>query len=71
MNIFSRPNYQSDATQFIDQLKARNPKIASGQAQGRALLWDKAVDRDAWRAYRAATVAQQPYVYQTSHDSLS
>jgi hypothetical protein len=29
------------------------------------LLWDKPVDRDAWREYRAAQVTQKPYVYQT------
>ncbi len=68
MNIFSRPKYESEATQFIDQLKAKDPGIAARQAQGRALLWDKSVDRDAQRTYRAAAVAQQPYVYQTAHD---
>ena len=68
MNIFSRPRYQSEATVFIDQLKAKDPRIAARQADGRALLWDKSVDRDAQRAYRAATVAQQAYVYQTTRD---
>jgi len=28
-------------------------------------LWDKPVDRGAWQEYRAAQVAQKPYVYQT------
>lgn len=65
MNIFYRPLYQSDATKFIDELKANNPAIEAGQRQGRSLLWDKAVDRDSWREYRAAQVRQKPYVYQT------
>ncbi len=68
MNIFHRPYYQSEATQFIDQLKAKNPELAAKQRQGLKLLWDKAVDRSAWREYRAAQVRQKPYVYQTLTD---
>lgn len=66
MTIFRRPDYKSDTTQFIDQLKAAKPALESEQRQGRALLWDKSVDRAAWKDYRTAEVAQQPYVYQTS-----
>lgn len=65
MHIFYRPLYQSDATQFIDQLKAKDPGVAARQREGRELLWDKPVDRQAWEEYRAARVAQKPYVYQT------
>ena len=64
-NIFRRPDYQSDATQFLEQLKASKPELEAQQRQGRALLWDKAVDRQATEGYSAAQVAQQPYVYQT------
>lgn len=64
-NIFRRPDYKSDATQFIEQLKANQPELEARQRQGRELLWDKAVDRDAWAGYSAARVAQKPYVYQT------
>ncbi|MDD2918343.1 DUF3460 family protein [Rhodoferax sp.] len=65
MHIFYRPLYQSDATQFIDQLRAEDPGIEVRQREGRELLWDKPVDRQAWEEYRAAQVAQKPYVYQT------
>ena len=64
-SIFRRPDYQSEATQFIDQLKAKKPDLEAKQRLGRELLWDKTVDRSAWAEYRAAQVAQQPYVYQT------
>ncbi|MEN9418666.1 MAG: hypothetical protein RI988_2286, partial [Pseudomonadota bacterium] len=57
--------YRSDVTQFLDTLKAQRPTLEDEQKRGRALLWDKAVDRDAQAAYRAARVPQQPYVYQT------
>ena len=65
MSIFRRPDYRSEVTQFIDQMKTAKPVLESEQRAGRALLWDKAVDRSAWSEYREAQVAQKPYVYQT------
>lgn len=64
-SIFRRPHYQSDVTLFIDKLKADKPSLESEQREGRALLWDKSVDRAAWSDYRAGEVEQKPYVYQT------
>lgn len=63
MNIFRRPDYQSDATQFINQLKAAKPELEAQQRQGRALLWDKQVDRRLAADINAGRVAQKPYVY--------
>ncbi len=65
MSLFRRPDYKSEVTQFIDHLKAEKPDLESQQRAGRALLWDKNIDREAWREYRKAQVAQKPYVYQT------
>ena len=65
MNLFRRPNYESEATQFIHQLKSQRPELSAQQREGRALLWDKPVDREAQKGYKAARVAQKPYVYQT------
>ncbi|MFZ9423788.1 MAG: DUF3460 family protein [Limnohabitans sp.] len=65
MSIFQRPDYQSETTQFLQQLKQQKPQLQAQQVQGRALLWDKQVDREAWAEYQAARVAQQPYVYMT------
>ena len=65
MSFFRRPDYQSEATQFINQLKAQRPELDTQQQAGRALLWDKPVDHDLWDDYKAGRVAQQPYVYQT------
>jgi hypothetical protein len=65
MTIFRRPDYRSDATQFIDQLKAEKPDLEARQRAGRALLWDKTVDRDLQGEYAQARVAQKPYVYLT------
>ena len=68
MSIFRRPDYQSEATQFIDQLKAQKPELDAQQSAGRALLWDKQVDRKIWGDYRDAQGAQKPYPYQTNAD---
>ncbi len=68
MNIFYRPQYQSDITLLIKQLKAIKPALEGEQRRGMMLLWDKEVDREAWKGYRLAQVAQKPYVYQTDHN---
>ncbi len=64
MPLFWKP-YQSDVTQFIDTLKQRDPQLEARQRQGRALLWDKAVDAFSQKEWREARVAQKPYVYQS------
>ena len=64
MPLFWKP-YKSEASAFIDDLKARKPTLEAEQRAGRALLWDKNVDRDQQAEYKEARVAQQPYVYQT------
>lgn len=63
MNIFRRPDYRSEATQFLNQLKTERPSLQASQREGVSLLWDKQVDREAWQGYRAARVEQDPYVY--------
>ena len=66
MSIFRRPDYTSEATQFIEQLKQQKPSLEAEQLAGRALLWDKSVDRSAQAEFREGRVAQKPYVYQTN-----
>jgi len=65
MGLFRRSDYESDTTQFIRQLKREKPELEAQQRQGRELLWDKQLDRDIQSQFKAARVAQQPYVYQT------
>lgn len=64
MPLFWKP-YTSDVTQFIEQLKAAKPSLEAEQRAGRALLWDRRIDRDAQAEYQESRVPQQPYVYQT------
>lgn len=65
MSIFARPHYTSEVTDFIQQIKAERPELEQGQQEGRALLWDKKIDREQAAQARAAEVPQKPYVYQT------
>ena len=61
--IFRRPDYHSEVTQFIDGLKAARPDLEAQQRAGRALLWDKQVDRSLQTEWKAARVRQKAYVY--------
>ena len=58
--------YVSEITRFIEELKAKNPRIVADQAKGRAIWWDKK-PQPAEEAERLAEsrVPQPGYVYQT------
>ncbi len=60
--------YESEVTQFINELKAKKPTLEAEQRAGRALLWDREQDRNAQAGYNDARVAQQAYVYQTKSE---
>jgi len=56
--------YESEASQFINELKKKNPKLEESQRAGRALLWDKApIDLDWKRRNDESRLQQQAYVY--------
>jgi hypothetical protein len=67
MNIFRRPDYKSDTTQFLEQLLTLKPAMEAEQLKGRSLLWDKVIDRLALKGFNSAKVKQKPYVYQTNN----
>ncbi len=62
MPLFWKP-YKSEVTSFIEELKAKKPTLEAEQRAGRALLWDRQLDRSEQAEWRDAKVAQQPYVY--------
>lgn len=65
--IFRRPDYNSEITRFIDDLKTARPDLEAQQRAGRARLWDKEqIDRELQREWAEAKVAQKPYVYGSS-----
>ena len=61
--IFRRPDYRSDLTQFIDQLRVEKPDLEAQQRAGRSIWWDKNLDREAIAEWKEARVPQKPYVY--------
>jgi len=66
MPLFWKP-YKSEVTGFIDELKAKKPALEAEQRAGRALLWDRHLDRSEQAEWRDAKVPQQAYVYQNKH----
>ena len=69
LRLFRRPDYQSDVTQFIEQLKAQRPDIEAQQRAGRAIWWDKLLDREAIGNWKKARVPQKAYVYGSGGDT--
>ncbi|HZY16684.1 MAG TPA: DUF3460 family protein [Ramlibacter sp.] len=61
--IFRRPDYRSDVTQFIGALKAEQPDLEARQRAGRAIWWDKKLDRELLADWKEARVPARPYVY--------
>lgn len=56
--------YESEASQFINELKTKNPTLEESQRAGRALLWDKApIDLDWKRRNDESRLKQKAYVY--------
>jgi Protein of unknown function (DUF3460) len=60
-------SYISEATAFIQSLKANNPQLEQSQRDGRALLWDKLVSLSDL-ANKNNKVPNKPYVYATIPD---
>jgi hypothetical protein len=57
--------YVSEVTQFLSELKQKNPHIETDQKKGRAIWWDKEPASLARTAQiRESTIPQQGYVYQ-------
>jgi Protein of unknown function (DUF3460) len=63
-SLWNTTMYQSDITQFLNQLKQEHPQLEEQQRKGRSLLWDKApIDLDERTRLQQAGVPQTPYVY--------
>jgi hypothetical protein len=67
--FFYKPQYVSETSQFINDLKAARPTLEAEQRAGRALLWDKNVDRSALADQAESRVAQNAYVYGSGSSS--
>ena len=72
MNLFRRPDYDSDTTLFLNELKRNNPKLQAQQLAGRALLWEPALpDAAEQQALEAGfKEAEVPYALSGSYASV-
>jgi hypothetical protein len=61
--IFRRPDYRSDVTEFISLLKEQKPDLEAQQRAGRALWWDKHLERELMDEWKEARVPAKPYAY--------
>lgn len=58
-------DYESDLTQFIRELKCKQPDLERRQREGRAIWWDKDLDPEQLERWQQSKVPQMPYVYQS------
>lgn len=66
-NIFRRPDYQSDTTQFLNQLNKDDPALAARRLEARGTLWETTtMDRELKEGFETGRVSQKPYVYFSS-----
>lgn len=62
-----KQGYQSELTEFLGNLKQKNPELEASQREGRARLWDKpAQDLDTQDRLNTSRVRQKAYVYQNN-----
>lgn len=63
--FIKKSGYVSEFTQFLGEMKQKNPAIEEGQRAGRGRLWDKEpIDLDNMRRSQESRVHQSAYVYQ-------
>ena len=61
--------YESDLTKFMREFLKEHPEEVESQRAGRAIWWDKHIDREALGEWKKARVPQKPYVYGGFGDS--
>ena len=65
-NFFNKNGeYRSDTTNLITDIKRSRPELDAEQRAGRALLWDKNIDRSQLADATDANVKRGSYVYGT------
>ncbi len=65
MNLFARPEYESEFTQFLKGWKQRDPGLQQRQDEGRALLLDKMpTDPEERARANESAVKRRPYAYE-------
>lgn len=58
--------YQSDTTQFLNELMEQNPEWVEERLKNRGLLWDVTLNPEEQKAFAAAALPKKPYAYQSN-----
>lgn len=56
--------YQSEFTRFINGFLEQHPEVETERRELRLTWWERKVDFDALKRWKASRVPQKPYVYQ-------
>lgn len=56
--------YQSDFTAFMNGFLEKNPSVDAERRELRLTWWERKLDLDDLRRWKASRVPQKPYVYQ-------
>ena len=65
-------NYQSDISQFLHELKEKNPDLHNQQINGRLRLWDRVDEEKQTHEFKQRKKMKQPsYVYSTYGKKVS
>ena len=57
-------DYQSEATQFINDYLEKHPEEAKRRLENRGLLWDVELNPEDEANFAAAKLPKKPYAYQ-------
>ena len=57
-------DYQSEATQFLNDYLEKNPEEAKRRLENRGLLWDVELNPEDEANFAAAKLPKKPYAYQ-------
>lgn len=64
LDEFKPKEYESEFTNFLRELKRKNPQLEAEQGQSRAIWWDRKQDLETLEREKESRVKQQAYVYQ-------
>jgi hypothetical protein len=64
LDEFKPKEYESEFTNFLRELKRKNPQLETEQGKSRAIWWDRKQDLETLEREKESRVKQQAYVYQ-------
>lgn len=62
-NLWHQRHFTSDTTDYLNELKHKDPTMEARQRAGRGRLWDVTLDPDLEAQFLRGKVAQGEYVY--------